>query len=338
MKTKHDKRFPFSSFPMGWYWVEFSENVKKGKLYSKKWMGQQTVFWRGEDNEICLAEAICPHLGANLTPEYGGRLRDDCLVCPFHGFTYNAQGDCVNTPTGPLNTSVQLKTFPTYESGGVVFAYWHPNQVAVDWRLPDLDESGWSKFIYSAQAIRTHPQETSENGVDITHLPYVHGYSEVESLAPLHIDGPLLQNKFKLTRLIGPTENLCIRLKVQATVTMLGMGFSMIEPSMESAGLYLRQLALCTPIDEERVNFVMALQMKDIEKPNALFPGLGLIPPRLLNWILLRLFFKVYLTDISQDFDIWENKDYLTYPRLTTTESAIIHFRRYCEQFYVPSD
>ena len=338
MTIKNDKRFPFSPFPTGWYWVEFSENLKKGKLHSKKWMGRQTVFWRDDSGKVCLAKAVCPHLGANLSPECGGRLKDGCLVCPFHGFTYNARGRCVNTPTGPLNTSVQLETYPTYETGGVILAYWHPKQRDPEWSIPELDDSDWSNFIYAAQEIRTHPQETSENGVDVTHLPYVHGYSDVESLGSLHIDGPLLQNRFKLTRVIGPTKGLSIQLKVRATVTMWGMGFSMIEPVMDSAGLYLRQLALCTPIDEEKVNFVMALQMKDIEKPNALFPGLGLLPKRMLNAMLLRLFFKVYLTDISQDFDIWENKNYLTYPRLSTAENPIIQYRRYCEQFYATSE
>ena len=220
----------------------------------------------------------------------------------------------------------------------MIFAYWHPQQTEPDWCLPELDARDWSKFVYSAREIRTHPQETSENGVDVTHLPYVHGYSDVESLGALHIDGRLLQNKFKLTRQIGPTEKLSIQLKVRATVSMWGMGYSMIEPVMDSAGLYLRQLALCTPIDDEKVNFVMAIQMKDIEKPNALFPSLSLIPKRILNSILLRLFFKVYLTDISQDFKIWENKDYLAYPRLSATENAIIHYRRYCEQFYATSE
>ena len=338
MATHLKKRFPFTPFPLGWYWIEFSENIKKGKLYSKQWMGQQTVYWRGETGEVCLAKAICPHLGANLTPERGGKLRDGCLVCPFHGFTYNAQGLCVNTPTGPLSTTVELETYPIFETGGVVFAYWDPAQTKPDWCLPELDSRDWSKFMYSAQRIRTHPQETSENGVDITHLPYVHGYSSVESLEPVHVDGRLLQNKFKLTRQIGPSKKLSIRLDVRATVSMWGLGFSMIEPVMDSAGLYIRQLALCTPIDDETVNFVMAIQMKDIERPNAMFPGLGLIPKRFLNAMLLRLFFKVYLTDISQDFEIWENKNYLTYPRLSTAENAIIQFRRYCEQFYATSE
>lgn len=336
MEQIPNKRFPFTPFPIGWYWVEFSENLKRGQLRSKTWMGQQTVFWRDEQDRACLANAICPHLGANLSPEFGGKIQEGQLVCPFHGLKYNTQGQCVHSPLGEVKHPVTLMTYPILETGGVIFAYWHPKGEEPDWRIPDLDNGNWSKFIHTSQEIRTHPQETSENGVDLTHLPYVHGYSNVESLAPLHIEGHQLRNRFKLTRLIGPSKHFCLRLDVQATVSMLGIGFSMIESVMETAGLYIRQLALSTPIDGEKVNFVMAIQMQDIKRPNVFMPGLGLIPKRLLNAILLKIFFKVYLRDISQDWDIWENKEYLTSPRLDASETSILHFRRYCEQFYAP--
>lgn len=331
-----NNRFPFTPFPIGWYWVEFSENLKRGQLRSKTWMGQQTVFWRDEQDQPCLANAICPHLGANLSPEFGGKIQEGQLICPFFGLKYNTEGQCVYSPLGEIKRPVTLKTYPVVETGGVIFAYWHPDSEEPKWSLPDLTSGNWSKFRHTSQKIRTHPQETSENGVDLTHLPYVHGYSNVESLGPLHIEGHQLRNRFKLTRLIGPSKRFCLRLNVQSTVTMLGVGFSMIESTMETAGLHIRQLALSTPIDGEKVNFVMAIQMQDIKRPNVLVPGLSLLPKRLLNAILLKIFFKVYLNDISQDWDIWENKEYLTSPRLDASETSILHFRRYCEQFNAP--
>lgn len=335
MNAVKNDRYPFSPFPIGWFWIEFSENVKKDQLYSKQWLGQQVVYWRGANNQVCVANATCPHLGANLSPDRGGSLQNGLLVCPFHGFSYDGSGSCVQTPAGPPKQPLSLSTYTTYESGGVVFAWWHPDQTAPKWKIPNFEDGNWSRLIYASETIRTHPQETSENGVDLTHLPHVHGYSQVQSLGPLEIEGPLLQNSFTLNRRLGPSSRFCVTLKVSAVVKMWGLGVSTIEPSMEEAGLYVRQFALCTPIDSTRVDFVMALQMKNIERPDALAPGLGLVPKRILNAWFLRFFFSVYKKDISQDFEIWENKKYLTYPRLGSDESAIIEFRRYCEQFYV---
>ena len=330
-------RYPFSPFPIGWFWVEFSENVKRGQLYSKQWLGETIVYWRDTNDQVCVADATCPHLGANLSPKRGGRLKNGLLVCPFHGFSYDATGACVRTHTGPPTQRLSLNTYRTRETGGVIYAWWHPNRMEPDWMIPNFDDGEWSRLIYSSQEIQTHPQETAENGVDLTHLPHVHSYSDVQSLGPLEIEGPVLKNEFTLTRRLGPTDKLCITLKVSAVVKMWGLGVSTIEPSFEEAGLYVRQFALCTPNDGTKVNFVMALQMKDIGRPNVLAPGLGLIPKRVLNAWFLRIFFGVYQKDISQDFEIWENKKYLTYPRLSPDESSIVRYRRYCQQFYLDS-
>lgn len=318
--------------------MEFSENVKSGKLYAKQWLGQDVVYWRGSNNDVCVADSTCPHLGANLSPDRGGTLSDGLLVCPFHGYCYNAMGACVDTPVGPPKTQLNLATFTVCETGGAIYAWWHPDKsTPPQWDIPDFDEGNWSNLVYDSRVIHTHPQETAENGVDLTHLPHVHGYSKVESLGPLEVDGPLLQNRFTLSRRIGPFDKLSVTLNISAVVSMWGLGVATIEPTMEDAGLYIRQLALCTPIDGSRVDFVMALQMKDIEHPNALVPGLSLIPKRVLNAWLLRIFFGIYRKDISQDFEIWENKKYLVYPRVGPDERSIVRFRRYCEQFYTDS-
>ena len=45
-----------------------------------------------------MAEAFCPHLGSDLGPAAGGRICDGRLVCPFHGYEFDATGQCVATP------------------------------------------------------------------------------------------------------------------------------------------------------------------------------------------------------------------------------------------------
>ena len=41
------------------------------------------VVFRGDDKKACTLDASCPHLGANLG--VGGVVKDNCVVCPFHG-------------------------------------------------------------------------------------------------------------------------------------------------------------------------------------------------------------------------------------------------------------
>ena len=85
-------RCPLPAFPDGWYFVALSRDLQPGTLLGRQWMGQPIVAWRDQDAAVCVAGAYCPHLGARLSPETGGRLKDGRLVCPFHGFEYDASG------------------------------------------------------------------------------------------------------------------------------------------------------------------------------------------------------------------------------------------------------
>ena len=134
------KRFPFTPFPIGWFYIGFSDQLPKGKLLSKMWMGRKIVTWRNKEDNICVADATCPHLGACLAPELGGRLDNDVLVCPFHGFRYNSNGSCVDTRSDPLKKVLSLRTYPVLEIHGVIFAFWHPEGKEPTWQIPDLEQ------------------------------------------------------------------------------------------------------------------------------------------------------------------------------------------------------
>ena len=90
-----------SPFPEGWYFVASRNALDKAKLIRKTWLGAEIVVWSDSDGRVCVSEAHCPHLGADLGPAAGGRVRDGRLVCGFHGFEYDAAGQCVATPFAP---------------------------------------------------------------------------------------------------------------------------------------------------------------------------------------------------------------------------------------------
>ena len=88
-------------FPEGWYFVVRRSDVLKAKLIQKQWMGEDIVIWHDSGGEVCVAEAYCPHLGSFLGPDAGARICDGRLVCPFHGFEFDATGQCVDIPFAP---------------------------------------------------------------------------------------------------------------------------------------------------------------------------------------------------------------------------------------------
>ena len=113
-----------------------------------------------------------PHLGSSLGPAAGGRSRDGHLVCPFHGFTYDVTGICVATPYAEPPASVRLKVFDTREILGLVFAWWGIDGRPPQWDLPDEPSARgeWSGMELRTLRFPGHPQETTENSVDLAHL------------------------------------------------------------------------------------------------------------------------------------------------------------------------
>ena len=102
-----------SPFPEGWYFVASRRDVIKAELVRKTWMGESIVVWYDEGGRVCVAEAFCPHLGADLGPEAGGRVCAGRLVCPFHGYEFDTTGQCVDTPFAEPPRTAKLRVFET---------------------------------------------------------------------------------------------------------------------------------------------------------------------------------------------------------------------------------
>jgi len=58
-------------------------------------LGQDLVLFRDAQGRIGLIDRDCPHRGADLA---FGRLEDGGLRCLFHGWLFDADGNCLETP------------------------------------------------------------------------------------------------------------------------------------------------------------------------------------------------------------------------------------------------
>ncbi len=82
-----------------WYGVEFSADVQVGKPKKVKVLGQQLVLYRKpSDNSVVAMSDLCVHRGAALS---GGTVKGDCIVCPYHGWEYNAERRGAEDPRAP---------------------------------------------------------------------------------------------------------------------------------------------------------------------------------------------------------------------------------------------
>ena len=275
-------------FPEGWYFIASRKTIEKEKLFRKTWLGEEIVVWCNEDGEICVAEGTCPHLGSSLGPEAGGRVHDGRLVCPFHGFAYDVAGRCIATPYAPAPKSARLKVYETREIPGLVFAWWGSGGRSPQWDLPASPPTGrdWSDMEFWSVRFAGHPQETTENSMDLAHLRHVHGYRNVKGVGAVSVDGTWLKSCFDFKRPQTIAHVECFIYDVSAVTHVHGLGFSFVEIREHSIDMEIRLWVLATPVDGELVELTLVSQVRQLLEPKRPIVGMRFLPVGLRTRIM----------------------------------------------------
>ncbi len=175
-----------------WYPVlEFGELRRKPATFER--LGRRLVFWRTADGTPHAHPDRCPHLGASLGR---GKVCDDRLVCPFHGFAFDATGQCRHIPAngrqGKIPKGIELHTFPLREAHGLIWL-WHGEKRETYPPLPYFPELeiGWR---YGTVKVDwpVHYTRAIENQLDVAHLPFVHR-TTIGAGGRSFVDGPYIE-------------------------------------------------------------------------------------------------------------------------------------------------
>ncbi len=174
-----------------WYVILESNEVGRRRPLGVTRLGEKLVVWRQADGRVvCMADR-CPHLGAPLCL---GRVSDQRLACPFHGFEYDASGQCRYLPAagqnGPIPRALKVQTYPTYEAHGLIWIYWGEP-------TPDLQPPAFfepledPRLSYRSfhQHWGVHYSRMVENQLDVMHLPFIH-YNTIGRGGRMVVDGP----------------------------------------------------------------------------------------------------------------------------------------------------
>lgn len=315
--------------PSGWFCLGVSSDFARAEVTTRQLAGRPIVVFRTIEGKLAALDAHCPHLGAHMGK--GGSVDGETIRCPFHGFCFDGAGVCTKTGYGSKPpVRAHARAYPVIELHGVALVYFDPTQSEPTWRPDDVDMTGWSPFRFHQWTLRGHPQETTENSVDVGHFGVVHGYSNVHERAPTTFDGPHLRAQYGFHR---PTFGKRFLVREAIDVRVWGLGYSRVHVSDLSWGLDLRLLVLPTPTDADRIELRIGLSVRDFAKsPRA--PALFRLLPRVASRLAARALLRVYRHEIEQDFDIWQNKNYVHAPALARGDGPIGLYRRWAKQFY----
>src|SRR6266540_4287754 len=136
MLTKEqNKRFTEvgPSKPMGElmrrYWLPFATvgQFHQHPTRAITLLGEHLVAFRDRSGRYGLIQEYCPHRNVNLLwgiPEPEG------LRCPYHGWLYDNQGNCLDqpaeSPDSTFKDRIKIKSYPVEELGGMLYAWLGP--------------------------------------------------------------------------------------------------------------------------------------------------------------------------------------------------------------------
>lgn len=147
-------------------------------------LGQDLVLFRDDQGRWGLLDRDCPHRGADLSY---ARREADGLRCPFHGWKFDTQGRCLETPAEPegsrLHQRVRQRHYPVQARSGILFAWLGPlEQEPPAFPAFDCFEAPASHTFAFKGLLACNWLQALEVGIDPAHASYLHRYFADESV------------------------------------------------------------------------------------------------------------------------------------------------------------
>lgn len=307
-----------------------AHELKRGTARPVEFMGHSLVAFRGENDEVSVLDAYCPHLGANLGVE--SKVIGNQLQCPFHGWQFNQEGKCTTIPGQQMiPESAQLRKWHVAEVNDKIIVWHHADKKEPEWFVEDFVED----FEFHGKTEHTvcvHVQEIAENGPDVSHLNFLHRSwlgSKINTWVH-HIwdatwtpgteeNGDRHMAYIKVTQEMASFGRPIPFTKHIVNILQVGPGMVHLDFALPF-GLHVRIMENVTPAGPmlQRVRHSIYASR---------------CTPRIFAKIFLRLMTRIF----EQDVAIWNNKTYQAKPLYAKPDRAIPVYRRWYQQFYSES-
>jgi phthalate 4,5-dioxygenase len=142
-------------------------------------LDEKLIAFRDSNGAVGLLDHACPHRGASL---FFARNEDCGLRCVYHGWKFDAAGNCIDMPNEPAESDfkhkVKANAYPTRERNGIVWAYMGPRTDAPP-ELPHLEGNMLPQGEWNVTAIQRECNwfQALEGDIDTSHFSFLHAGS-----------------------------------------------------------------------------------------------------------------------------------------------------------------
>ena len=255
-----------------WYVVLDAKQVKKNKLLGVTRLSDKLVFWRDDQNQVhCIFDKCC-HRGASLST---GKIVDNHVECPFHGFQYDASGKVQYIPANGKNAKVpdryKVNAYLVKEAYGFIWLWYSDQRTNVP-EIPFFEElrEGFSYGGFS-ETWKVHYTRAIENQLDVVHLPFVHATTIGKGNSRL-VNGPVVKwNDNRMTFYVKNEKDQGQIPKkpneIENYEELFHLQFQMPNTWQNIISDQVRIVAAFVPIDEENTHIYLRFYQKFLRTP-----------------------------------------------------------------------
>lgn len=153
----------------GWHPIAYSDEVK-GKPHPAELMGRSLVIFRGRDG-VGILEDRCPHRNVPLSQ---GKVAGDAVACPYHGWQFDAAGDCVNVPGASSCPAVSAKAYPVVERNGLIWTSLAETPLDFPDIPSEIEDPDQDCFWWQLPSFEGRILDAIENLLDPMHSYFLH--------------------------------------------------------------------------------------------------------------------------------------------------------------------
>src|ERR1044071_2187439 len=155
-----------------WQPLFCSHELPAGRAVPVRIMSEDFTLYRGESGAPHLVGFRCAHRGTQLSV---GTVEEDCLRCYYHGWQYDASGQCIDQPAEPkpFAERVKIPAYPVREYLGLIFAYLGDGEPPPFPRYPKFESSDLTLDALKLNRICNYFNNI-DNSLDNAHVRFVH--------------------------------------------------------------------------------------------------------------------------------------------------------------------
>ena len=196
-------------YDMRWYVIGTPSDFSRLKPAKVTVWSKEYAVWKTGTSTYTALDNACPHRGASFS---NGKITNDaCVMCPYHGYEYDKDGRLAKVPGVDLDATRHIKAYDAgrydvVEDGGWVYLNTFPyllynttpgtmyNNLLEDEERTSEFRCNMMQLDYDANA-----RLLTENGLDISHIGFVHSFGNRDSPNPIEEQPPrqVAPNRYK---------------------------------------------------------------------------------------------------------------------------------------------